>query len=90
MVQKKILHKEKHCCEANKLEPKALLMIQNDPNFECSTKVNRSILDMISCYKEMHHDKKIQTRQSTLHAFFKKKANNYVTDEIQQDPFSPP
>jgi ribosomal protein S13 len=72
----------------NKINDAIDIVTENDPNFERSTKVKRGVLD-ISCYKEMHHEKKLWARQSTLDAFFKKKADNYMVDETQPDPFSP-
>jgi type II secretory pathway predicted ATPase ExeA len=73
----------------NKINDAIDIVIENNPNFERSTKVKRSVLDVISCYKEMHHEKKLQARQSPLDAFFKKKADNYMVDKTQPDPFSP-
>jgi hypothetical protein len=48
------------------------LFTENDADFNCSIAVKRVVVDAISCYKELLRKKKLQARQSTLDAFFKK------------------
>jgi hypothetical protein len=43
---------------------------------------------MISCYKEMLQEEKLQAKQSVPAAVFDKKADDYLEDEPQLDPSS--
>jgi hypothetical protein len=45
--------------------------------------VKRDVYDVILCYKEMLRDKGLQARQSTLDAFFKKRADIHLEHEPQ-------
>jgi hypothetical protein len=57
------------------------IVTENDPNFEYSTEVRRDLYDMISCYKEMLRERKLQAKELTLCTFLKKKADNSSGNE---------
>jgi hypothetical protein len=63
-------------------------IIENDPNFDHSTRVTTDVCNMTSFCKEMLWEKKLQTKKSTLGAFFKKKADSYLENEPELGPFS--
>jgi hypothetical protein len=56
---------------------------ENNPSSESQHEVKRDVYDVILCYKEMLRDKELQARQSTLDAFFKKRANIHLENEPQ-------
>jgi hypothetical protein len=56
---------------------------ENDPSSEPQREVKRDVYDVILCYKEMLRDKELQARQSTLDAFFKKRADIHLENEPQ-------
>jgi hypothetical protein len=47
--------------------------IDNDLDWQRSSKAKRGVHDMISCYQELLHERKLKKRQSTLDAYIKKK-----------------
>jgi hypothetical protein len=50
---------------------------ENDSNCEHSTKVKMDVYDVLTCCKEILLEIKVQAKQATLDAFFKKKAYSY-------------
>jgi hypothetical protein len=54
---------------------------ENYKHFERSIKVEMGVYDIIFWYQEMLRDKRLQVRQQTLDAFFKKESENYSGNE---------
>jgi hypothetical protein len=48
------------------------IVTESGPNFESSPGVERSVYDMISCYREVFREKKLQGRQTVLDSFLKR------------------
>jgi ribosomal protein S13 len=59
--------------------------IDNDLDWQRSSKAKRGVLDMISCYQELLHERKLK-RKSTLDAYIKKKQR--FAEEPQTTPSS--
>ena len=61
----------KRLAQAFQLIDQALQIFnQDDPNHERSSRVNRSVLGSINCYKEIYADKKDNAVQTTLEKIF--------------------
>jgi hypothetical protein len=58
--------------------------INNDPDWERSSQAKQGVLDRMSCYWELLHERKLKKRQSTLDAYVKKK------QRFAEDPHSGP
>jgi hypothetical protein len=62
------------------------IVTENDPNSERSTKLRSDVYDMISCYKEMLWERKLQAMELTLYTLLKKKADNSSGNEPYPGP----
>jgi hypothetical protein len=51
------------------------ILAKDDPNRERNFKVHRNVMERLRCYYELCKEKKKQTKQSTLNAFFGRKEN---------------
>lgn len=47
------------------------ILLQNDPNIECNTKVSRGVNSAIICYKTLQTEAESKAKQATLEQYFK-------------------
>jgi hypothetical protein len=60
--------------------------IDNDPDWERSSKAKRDVLDVTSCYRELLREGNLKKRQSTLDTYIKK--NPRFAEDTQSGPSS--